>query len=305
MKLLTLALILATYHLFPSPIAALDNECSMRRADGTIVNLGKLCGTPIKPENPQPTPAKPIKEPIKEPVKEATTDNCSKSKIANYIASFSTKNERVGFEALVKCKGKSVPALIEASTKFVKTENFSSLIPMLLALQKIGKEAVPALIVKTKDSDPKVRIFAITMLSAIIDSKDTIPSLINAVKDSNQKVSLAAINALIIRKQLGENAQNVLPTLITLLQSPNDTNRYEVINALRKIGKPSVPILITVLKDSDRKYSLDDRRSAIFGLRDIGKDAYEAIPVLTDALKDPDTTIRYTAEGTLNEIRKR
>ena len=312
MKLLALALILATYHLFPSPTAALDNECLMRRADGTIVNLGKLCGTPIKPEqNPQPTPAKLIKEPIKEPIKEATTDNCSKSKIANYIASFSTKSYRVGFEALVKCKGKSVPALIEASTKFVKTENLRTLIHATVTLQKIGKEAVPALIVKMKDPDPKVRVFAIRILVGIEDTKDYIPSLINAVKDSDQEVSSLAINSLIIRKQLVENAQNLLPTLITLLQSSNELTRFDAFIALKAIGKPSVPSLITVLKNSDRRYSVNVRVNAIFALEDIGKDinAYQTFPALTDALKDalkdPDEKIREIAKDALNEIRKR
>ena len=59
------------------------------------------------------------------------------------------------------------------------------------------------------------------------------------------------------------------------------------------------------LKNSDRKYSLNDRSSAVNALFNIGKDAYEAIPVLTDALKDPDINIKYAAKDALNEIRKR
>ena len=246
---------------------AQDDQCSMRRADGTIVDLGKLCG---QSTTPAPTPTKPpVKPPVKPPIKEVVSDSCSTSQIAKYIASFATKDDMTAFEALVKCKAKAVPALIDASTKFIKKQDFS-IIPSSIALQKIGKDSVSGLMGKLKNPDPKIRAWAIGILLDIKDAKEAMPSLIAALKDPDKNVRMtAALGFEIGKNELGRDVKNALPNLIALLKDDDYNIRFITARALGRIGA----------------------------------NARDAIPALTIALNDPDVTMRSTAAAALKKIR--
>jgi HEAT repeat protein len=264
-KLIAVSLFLSLgfCQLLPNSAQAIDEQCSMRRADGTVMDLGKLCGqnTPTKTA---PTPVKPIK-PVKE---EVGNSNCSESAIAKYIASFSTKEEMTAFEALIKCKAKSVPALIKASTKFIKTQDLG-LIPAGIALVKIGKDAVPELLIKLKDPDPKIRSWAIGMLGQM-QEKDAVPNIISALKDPDKLVRFSAVTIFEIGKiPLGKNTEKAVTNLIPLLTDPDRNIRIYSATALGNIGS----------------------------------EAQDAIPALTLALKDPDINVQNYAASALKKIK--
>jgi HEAT repeat protein len=266
MKLIAVSalLVLGFVQFLPDSASAVDDQCSMRRADGTVIDLGKLCGDSTP--KPAPTPVKPVK-PIKPEV--VVSDNCSESAIAKHIGSFSTKNEMIAFEALIKCKAKSVPALIAVSKKFIKTQDLG-IVPAMIALEKIGKDAVPELLLSLKDPDPKIRSLFISILAGM-KAKEAIPNMIAALKDPEPTVRMSAVTIFEIGKilPLGKHTQNAVANLIPLL------------------------------KDPDRNI----RRYATTALGNFGSEAQEAIPALTLALKDPDISVQTYAAAALEKIK--
>jgi len=267
MKVITISilLVLGVVQSLPSLASAIDDQCSMRRADGTVINLGKLCGQ-SNPPKPTPTPVKTVK-PIKPEV--VVTDNCSETAIAKYIGSFSTKDEMTAFEALIKCKAKAVPALIAVSKKFIKTQDLG-IVPAMIALQKIGKDAVPELLLALKDPDPKMRSLSISILGEM-RAKEAIPNMIAALKDPEPTVRMSAVTIFEIGKilPLGKHTQNAVANLIPLLKDPDRNIRIYTATALGNIGS----------------------------------EAQEAIPALTLALKDPDMNVQTYAAKALEKIK--
>ncbi len=76
------------------------------------------------------------------------------------------------------------------------------------------------------------------------------------------------------------------------------TAEQTTIDALSRIGTPSVPALIAVLHDPDPEL----RRDAAQALARIGSDASEAVPDLIAALDDQDASVRKFATRALGEI---
>ncbi len=70
------------------------------------------------------------------------------------------------------------------------------------------------------------------------------------------------------------------------------------VDALSRIGAPSVPALVAVLRDPDPEL----RQNAARALARIGPDASEAVPELIAALDDKDIGVRKYATRALGEI---
>jgi HEAT repeat protein len=76
------------------------------------------------------------------------------------------------------------------------------------------------------------------------------------------------------------------------------TAEQNTIDALARIGAPSVPALVAVLRDPDAEL----RRDAARALARMGSDASEAVPDLIAALDDKDQGVRRNATRALGEI---
>jgi HEAT repeat protein len=76
------------------------------------------------------------------------------------------------------------------------------------------------------------------------------------------------------------------------------TLEQTAVDALARIGSPSVPALVTMLRDPDAELRQDAARA----LAKMGTDASRALPELIVALEDKDEEVRKEAARALGEI---
>jgi HEAT repeat protein len=79
---------------------------------------------------------------------------------------------------------------------------------------------------------------------------------------------------------------------------PEPTEQELAANALGRIGKPAVPMLMSALRHRDPRV----RHHAAVVLAKIGPDAAQAAPALTAALDDEELLVRKAASRALGEI---
>jgi len=193
------------------------------------------------------------------------------------------------------------------------------------ALGRIGDEAIsalPALIQALEDKDPEMRFDAINAITAIRkDPETTLPLLINLLSDDDQFVRTYAAHCL---GQYGQQAKDAVSKLGEAAFDRSEFVSKSAMKALGSIGSASVPVLIEALKSKDYKI-LQNAYRAIAQIGPDAKDALpaliasfahyhiddyyfsravesigpEAIPVLTNALKNKNFWVRYDAAGAL------
>jgi HEAT repeat protein len=112
---------------------------------------------------------------------------------------------------------------------------------------------------------------------------------------NEETIHLAAAMALEV---IGPDGKAAAPSLGRVLRSGEREPRAHVATALGCIGKDSLPILLDALRDPDP----DVRRMAMGGLAGLGPAAEPAIPVLIEKLKDQDVEMRTKAIGCLGSI---
>ncbi len=163
------------------------------------------------------------------------------------------------------------------------------------ALTKIGADAVPALAQLLKGGDRAVALEAISVLRALApQSKDVVGALLAAVADDDEAVCMAAIRAL---GEIGPEAHPAAPALIGRLREKRFRSR--AVDALARMGKPTVPDLVKGLADKD----LWTRLGCAQALRQIGPAAKEAVPALSrTASSDPSASVRSEAQKALGSI---
>jgi HEAT repeat protein len=247
------------------------------------------------------------------------------------------------FNALVKCGSSVVPYLIEATDNEDETISLASIailgeigedakdaIPSLLriienesasffvfdektilatnAITKMGengKEIIHNLvsqnIIALEDEDSNVRSNAAYVLGNMgKEAKEAIPALISALKDEDSDVRYYAAYAL---GNMGEEAKEAIPALISALKDEDSYVRFNAAGALGNMGKEAkeaIPALISALKDEDSNV----RSNAAYVLGNMGKEAKEAIPALIFALKDEYSNVRYRAAYALVNMGK-
>jgi len=162
------------------------------------------------------------------------------------------------------------------------------------ALGNIGKDAVPALLPLLKGKDTELRKWAAVSLSDIgPDAKETIPALIECLQDEDQSLAGWAASAL---GRMAPESKAAIPALIKLLDKDNlgSTRSRGVsttIDALTRFGQQAVPALTEALKDPSERI----RAGAAGCLALIGKPAKGAIPALVLALRDEHPLVRENA----------
>lgn len=149
------------------------------------------------------------------------------------------------------------------------------------ALGEIGPgadEAIPDLMNGLKDTSWTVRTSSAQSISQIgRESKKAIPSLINSLQDRDWRVRYRVINTL---AEIGEPA---VPYLLEIIDHPNKIVRKGVIDALGEI-KLSNPKIIEKLGNTLNDTEESVRGKGADALRSIGKDS---IPVLIKSYHKP------------------
>ena len=200
------------------------------------------------------------------------------------------------------------------------------------ALGKIGPEAraaIPALSELCKDKDEGVRQFAaqalgrigpaaIPALTELLKCKygptqrgarqalkkigpAAVPALLELLKDKNRSVQKAAVDAL---GDIGTEAGIAIPAIIQLLKDKKGKKLAPLSveeaadDALRKIGPPTVHILIQMLKNKDESV----RKAAVEALENIGAEANTAIAPFTELLTDNNEEVRAAAAFVLGKM---
>jgi HEAT repeat protein len=166
------------------------------------------------------------------------------------------------------------------------------------ALGQLGQPAVLGLIPALKDPDADCRWAAAAVLQGMGAKAGTArAALRECLKDPEPAVRLAALQALDTIDPAG------LPTLQAGLSALKDGDR-EVSRAARqsllekKPGRNAVPILTDALKDPDAGV-----RAAVGALlRKVGPDAREALPALLGLLNDGDRGVRLQAAAALGDV---
>jgi RNA polymerase sigma factor (sigma-70 family) len=169
------------------------------------------------------------------------------------------------------------------------------------ALGNIGKDAVPALLPLLKGKDNELREMAALALSDIgPEAKETIPALIECLEDEDQILRGWAAAAL---GRMAPESKAAIPPLIKLLDK-DDLGRGRgmsmstTIDALSRFREQAVPALSEALKDPSEKI----RAGAAGCLAMIGKPAKGAVPGLILALRDKHPLVQETAHLALIAI---
>ena len=183
---------------------------------------------------------------------------------------------------------KVVPALIET----LVDDDFRIRRSAAGALGKIGPGAAAALpklieMLKDQDENSLVRQYAATALARIGPrSKGVEAGLVEALSDENPKVHEAAVRALIEinpGEEEADGAGPILPALIRKLKDGDFAARQSALRELGNMGRPAVPDLISVLKNTNEPVV---RQYAAMALARIGPEAMNAVPTLTEVLGD-------------------
>lgn len=185
----------------------------------------------------------------------------------------------------------AVPELIEV----VKEGNEQSQELAFHALALVGTPAVGPLVEALRESSQEKRTPLAKALGAI--GAPAVPALRKAIKDSAFLVRMGACEAL---GCVGPKAVEAVPDLIDALRDDYTNVQRQAGRALEKIGQPAVPALVDAVRFSPKM-----RPRAVMILGQIGPAAKEAVPALTDALKDEDQQVRLEAEKALAKIRKK
>lgn len=168
----------------------------------------------------------------------------------------------------------------------------------VVALGKIGAEAVPSLVRALEDQDENVRAGAAVALGRIgTKAKDAVPSLIRALEDRSARVRENVAEAL---GEIGPDARLAVGALLLCLSDRDPFVNGKSAEALSRIGKDAVPGLIRTLRSDNATV----RWCATIALGKIGPHAYQAVPALTQTLNDSNVNVRWGSTVALGNIGK-
>jgi HEAT repeat protein len=205
----------------------------------------------------------------------------------------------------------AVPGLIEIVNQRRSSPSQTCALGSLGAIGPPAKEAVPSLLRWATNADPGMRSGAISALCSIsTETNRLLPVLINALHDKSPEVQNSAVNSL---GRLGPDATPAVPALVEFVNANQNTavrNNYPndlywnvcwAIDAFSAIGpsaKEAVPSMLRWVTNADPHLRLE----VIVALGRVHADPDRVVPVLTDALHDPDKLVRINAADALGEF---
>lgn len=167
-----------------------------------------------------------------------------------------------------------------------------------------------ALIASLTDDSSRVRTNSIDELSDIgVPSSETFAALINALTDKSESVRNRAEDALI---ELGKSAATTVTPMLadSLGNSTSSVTRGHIVDVLGAIGEKGkttedtaemiVQTLLTALRDPDDNV----RRNAADELGEMQATSSDALPALTNALKDNAEKVRKAAQKAIRRLKK-
>jgi HEAT repeat protein len=190
----------------------------------------------------------------------------------------------------------AVSALIEAS----RNEDMFVRCSAVYALGRIGKanpSAIDALIESLNYRDPVVGFYAAQSLGQLgPHAKPAISVLIDVLKDPSSSIKVEAAHAL---GMIGPDAGEALPFLIQALRSDKDLEvRSSAATAIGQIG-PKAEVAVLALTDALKDRDVDVRMKTAQILPSFG---LEAVPLMIKALKSPDTEFCLSAARVLGQV---
>lgn len=187
----------------------------------------------------------------------------------------------------------TVPALVSSLRDWGEADINEA----ILSLQRIGKKAVPGLIIALVDRNANVRYGAASALDRIgEEAKAAVLPLSKALKDKESKVRYAAARAL---AEMGDEPKEVIPSLIEALNDEDEEIRYQVALVLRKVAKYGIPQLLAAIQDEDPLR----KKGAAFALGSVKPLPQNAVVSLKTIVDDErqDLDVQRLAASTLEE----
>jgi HEAT repeat protein len=175
------------------------------------------------------------------------------------------------------------------------------------ALGAVGmneKKTVAALVDAVKDEKAGVRIQALAALfelqeQAQPEAKIVVPALMEALKDKNEDVECGA--AMVMTK-FGKHCRAAVPNLMDVLKAAQPTARLYAALALAKIGAPSSPALPQLLELAQNDADIGVRVNAVIAVGYVGAEPQTTVPFLIERVKENNVAIQYAAALGLCEI---
>jgi HEAT repeat protein len=191
----------------------------------------------------------------------------------------------------------AVPALLEV----LRDDDTAVRTGALEALGRIGpraKAAVPALLQALKDKDAGFRTVAIDSLGRIgPEDKDVVSALVKVLLEDD--VGTASYSAELALRQMGPKAAPGLPALKeAALHAKEARHRQAVVRVLGTIGPEAAPALAGAVTDTEATV----REEVFRAFQTIGPKAGAAVPTLKEALANKDAGIRLMAVRVLGLV---
>jgi HEAT repeat protein len=167
------------------------------------------------------------------------------------------------------------------------------------ALGRCGPAATPLILPLLADADPNVRArVAVTLGRIGPAAAGAVPALTSALADPDLSVQVCAAEAL---GNTGPVAVEAVPVLGKLFRDAPPRLAVALSRALLRVGKQAVPGLLPLLTEGPRLA----RVHIVKALRDIGRNAAEVLPALSQLRNDPDLLFRAVVNEALERISSR
>ena len=157
------------------------------------------------------------------------------------------------------------------------------------AIVDLGLAAIPTLLELTRAEEVDSRWWAVRALAASPHTRTE--NLIPLLSDSASEVRAAAALAL-----CNHPDESAIPALINALSDEDSLTAGLAGNALVKIGSPSVPSLLEVMKEAPTGIRIIVLR-ALSEIRD-----HRAIPVMMKSLSEESAVLQYWAQEGLERL---
>lgn len=166
-------------------------------------------------------------------------------------------------------------------------------------LTTFGANSVPTLVPLLDDTEPDVRIQALTILGDLgPDAKAAMTNVAKLTVDPNPLVRGVANQAL---AKIDPDTNGAVKILKEMLKHQDPAIRLQGLDKLGRLEARAVaalPDLIPLTEDPEWLI----RQNTILVIRGIGPAAKESVPALTKACKDKDVRVRRVAAGTLGYV---
>lgn len=164
------------------------------------------------------------------------------------------------------------------------------------AVAKLTPDATKALIQALSDSSAIVRRSATTALGRISGgAKQSVPALVRAMRDPDDSVRTSAVISL---GRLGSGAYEAVEVIRTLAQNPGPL-RPAALMALPNIDTESRSLL-SIYRPAVSDSSAAVRAAAVWQLpAAVGDVSFELVPILANALHDPERRVQLAGLRTL------